>query len=239
MALHCWCYWAEARKEFSPPFQLWNSRQATRTFPPLPRPPLPHTFGDSSSSSSSFFAAVVLPCSVEFGSVRSVMSVVDWWPLPLVVFGPILFRVGARVAVVVGGEEESTAAAAALLWNETWTRTKKCENLNEIKQFGFKQQNRQSFAKRTRILSFLTTETFVKRREALKVSQKNNYPVFESVSKMGNNSNDPEELFCLRWNDYRDNVVTTLSDLRREEDFFDVTLAVDGRQVRAHKLVRL
>ena len=71
------------------------------------------------------------------------------------------------------------------------------------------------------------------------MSQKNNYPVFESVSKMGNNSNDPEELFCLRWNDYRDNVVTTLSDLRREEDFFDVTLAVDGRQVRAHKLVRL
>jgi len=52
-------------------------------------------------------------------------------------------------------------------------------------------------------------------------------------------ANDPEELFCLRWNDYRDNVVTTLSDLRREEDFFDVTLAVDGRQVRAHKLVRL
>ena len=50
--------------------------------------------------------------------------------------------------------------------------------------------------------------------------------------------NDPEELFCLRWNDYRDNFVTTLSDLRREEDFFDVTLAVDGRQVRAHKLVR-
>jgi hypothetical protein len=31
--------------------------------------------------------------------------------------------------------------------------------------------------------------------------------------------------------------VTTLSDLRREEDFFDVTLAVDGKQVRAHKLV--
>ena len=50
-------------------------------------------------------------------------------------------------------------------------------------------------------------------------------------------ANDPEELFCLRWNDYRDNFVTTLSDLRREEDFFDVTLAIDGRQVKAHKLV--
>jgi len=32
-------------------------------------------------------------------------------------------------------------------------------------------------------------------------------------------------------------VVTTLSELRREEDFFDVTLSVDGRQVRAHKLI--
>lgn len=48
---------------------------------------------------------------------------------------------------------------------------------------------------------------------------------------------DPEELFCLRWNDYQDNVMATLSDLRQEEDFFDVTLAVDGRQLRAHKLI--
>ena len=48
---------------------------------------------------------------------------------------------------------------------------------------------------------------------------------------------DPEELFCLKWNDYQENVVSTLSELRAEEDFFDVTLACDGEQVRAHKLV--
>ena len=48
---------------------------------------------------------------------------------------------------------------------------------------------------------------------------------------------DPEEMFCLKWNDYQENVVATLSELRAEEDFFDVTLAVDGEQVRAHKLV--
>ena len=48
---------------------------------------------------------------------------------------------------------------------------------------------------------------------------------------------DPEELFCLKWNDYQENVVATLSELRAEEDFFDVTLACDGEQVRAHKVV--
>lgn len=53
----------------------------------------------------------------------------------------------------------------------------------------------------------------------------------------GGSSKDPEEMFCLKWNDYQENVVATLSELRQEEDFFDVTLAVDGDQVRAHKLV--
>ena len=45
------------------------------------------------------------------------------------------------------------------------------------------------------------------------------------------------EKLCLKWNDYQENVVSTLSELRAEEDFFDVTLACDGEQVRAHKLV--
>ena len=31
--------------------------------------------------------------------------------------------------------------------------------------------------------------------------------------------------------------MATLADLRQEEDFFDVTLAIDGRQLRAHKLI--
>ena len=48
----------------------------------------------------------------------------------------------------------------------------------------------------------------------------------------GGSSKDPEEMFCLKWNDYQENVVATLSELRQEEDFFDVTLAVDGDQVR-------
>lgn len=66
-----------------------------------------------------------------------------------------------------------------------------------------------------------------------------------------------EELFCLKWNDYQENVVSTLAELREQEDFFDVTLICQGQdgsggghgqgqgwgtqgqggQVRAHKLV--
>merc|ERR1711899_569921 len=51
------------------------------------------------------------------------------------------------------------------------------------------------------------------------------------------NERDPEELFRLKWNDFTDNVMSTMSDIRHEEDFFDVTLAIDGRQLRAHKLI--
>ena len=39
------------------------------------------------------------------------------------------------------------------------------------------------------------------------------------------------------WILFQDNVMATLADLRQEEDFFDVTLAIDGRQLRAHKLI--
>jgi len=51
------------------------------------------------------------------------------------------------------------------------------------------------------------------------------------------NERDPEELFRLKWNDFTDNVMATMSDIRHEEDFFDVTIAIDGRQLPAHKLI--
>ena len=35
----------------------------------------------------------------------------------------------------------------------------------------------------------------------------------------------------------QDNVMATMSDMRQHEDFFDVTLAIDGRQLKAHKLI--
>ena len=35
--------------------------------------------------------------------------------------------------------------------------------------------------------------------------------------------------FSLKWNDFQSNVAKTFSVLRKEEDFFDVTLVTDER----------
>ena len=44
--------------------------------------------------------------------------------------------------------------------------------------------------------------------------------------------------FSLKWNDFQSNVAKTFSVLRKEEDFFDVTLVTDDEQhISAHKLV--
>ena len=46
------------------------------------------------------------------------------------------------------------------------------------------------------------------------------------------------EKFCLRWNDFQENVNTAFSDLRKDCDFTDVTLASeDGHQIEAHKVI--
>ena len=46
------------------------------------------------------------------------------------------------------------------------------------------------------------------------------------------------EKFCLKWNDFQSNVSNTFKVLRKEEDFFDVTLVSDDEQhIAAHKLV--
>ena len=46
------------------------------------------------------------------------------------------------------------------------------------------------------------------------------------------------EKFCLKWNDFQSNVSKTFKVLRKEEDFFDVTLVSDDEQhIAAHKLV--
>ena len=46
------------------------------------------------------------------------------------------------------------------------------------------------------------------------------------------------EKFCLKWNDFQSTVSQSLGLLRREEDFFDVTLiSEDQTQISAHKVV--
>jgi len=46
------------------------------------------------------------------------------------------------------------------------------------------------------------------------------------------------EKFCLKWNDFQENTIKSFSNLRKEEDFYDVTLVPDDqKQIMAHKVV--
>ena len=46
-----------------------------------------------------------------------------------------------------------------------------------------------------------------------------------------------EEKFCLRWNDFENNISNSFRELRDDKDFFDVTLACDDHQLQAHKII--
>ena len=43
--------------------------------------------------------------------------------------------------------------------------------------------------------------------------------------------------YCLRWNDFQSNMVTSFKHLRSEKNFLDVTLACEGQTCKAHKMV--
>ena len=46
------------------------------------------------------------------------------------------------------------------------------------------------------------------------------------------------EKFCLKWNDFQTNVTNSFKQLRKSDDFYDVTLVSDDKQqVSAHKIV--
>merc|ERR1711944_363288 len=45
------------------------------------------------------------------------------------------------------------------------------------------------------------------------------------------------EKFCLRWNDFENNISVAFRELRDDKDFFDVTLACDDEQIQAHKVI--
>ena len=46
------------------------------------------------------------------------------------------------------------------------------------------------------------------------------------------------EKFCLKWNDFQENLSSTFGSVREDNEFADVTLACeDGQQVEAHKVI--
>ncbi|XP_055845865.1 broad-complex core protein isoforms 1/2/3/4/5 isoform X3 [Episyrphus balteatus] len=48
---------------------------------------------------------------------------------------------------------------------------------------------------------------------------------------------DDTQHFCLRWNNYQSSITSAFENLRDDEDFVDVTLACDGRSIKAHRVV--
>jgi len=45
------------------------------------------------------------------------------------------------------------------------------------------------------------------------------------------------EKFCLRWNEFENNISKAFGELRGDKDFVDVTLACDDNQLQAHKVI--
>nr|XP_018907241.1 PREDICTED: broad-complex core protein isoforms 1/2/3/4/5 isoform X3 [Bemisia tabaci]XP_018907243.1 PREDICTED: broad-complex core protein isoforms 1/2/3/4/5 isoform X3 [Bemisia tabaci]XP_018907244.1 PREDICTED: broad-complex core protein isoforms 1/2/3/4/5 isoform X3 [Bemisia tabaci] len=43
--------------------------------------------------------------------------------------------------------------------------------------------------------------------------------------------------YCLRWNNYQSSITSAFENLRDDEDFVDVTLACDGKSLKAHRVV--
>lgn len=43
--------------------------------------------------------------------------------------------------------------------------------------------------------------------------------------------------FCLKWNNFQNNIMSQFEALKEDEDFVDVTLSCHGQSVKAHKVV--
>lgn len=50
-------------------------------------------------------------------------------------------------------------------------------------------------------------------------------------------NNMSAQRFCLRWNNHQSNLLSVFDQLLHDESFVDVTLAVEGQFLRAHKMV--
>ena len=47
-----------------------------------------------------------------------------------------------------------------------------------------------------------------------------------------------DEKLCLQWNDFKENITSSVGNLKEDKDFTDVTLACeDGTQIEAHKII--
>ncbi|KAB0797961.1 hypothetical protein PPYR_08954 [Photinus pyralis] len=67
------------------------------------------------------------------------------------------------------------------------------------------------------------------------------YPYTSQFKSSGNGPHQASTMssqrFCLRWNNHQSNLLSVFDQLLHDESFVDVTLAVEGQLLRAHKMV--
>lgn len=51
-----------------------------------------------------------------------------------------------------------------------------------------------------------------------------------------NEMEEPKEDYCLKWSEFQTNLTNTFDQLRKTEDFVDVTLSVGGKSLKCHKV---
>merc|ERR1712106_54706 len=54
---------------------------------------------------------------------------------------------------------------------------------------------------------------------------------------MGIDRRMENDKFCLRWNDFENNLSSVFRCLRDDQDFFNVTLVCEDEQIQAHKVI--
>lgn len=59
----------------------------------------------------------------------------------------------------------------------------------------------------------------------------------ETESSQSSSNMSSTQRFCLRWNNHQSNLLSVFDQLLHDESFVDVTLAVEGQLLRAHKMV--
>ena len=65
----------------------------------------------------------------------------------------------------------------------------------------------------------------------------NQFTISIELSTLKNTTMASQEKFCLKWNDFESNISSAFRELREDKDFFDVTLACEEDQIKAHKVI--